>query len=108
LAAYSPRSGTLEAKEFEDTVPAPVKKERLISVEKLQEEIVSAINAKLIGTDIEILVEGNKGGKWYGRTRTDKLVFFKHIDDCAGRLVKVRITKAGAWSLQGDIIGEGN
>jgi tRNA-2-methylthio-N6-dimethylallyladenosine synthase len=46
-------------------------------------------------------VEGKKKGKWYGRTRTDKLVFFESHADCLGRLVNVEIKKTSPWSLQG-------
>ena len=103
VAIYSPRQGTLAAKEYPDIVPADEKKARLVAIEKLQEEVVSAINARLVGTAVEVLVEGNKKGKWYGRTRTDKLVFFRDAADWQGKTVMVKVTRAGAWSLQGDV-----
>jgi len=108
VATYSPRSGTLASKEYKDTVPAAVKKERLVAVEKLQESVVTTINAGLVGNTLEVLVEGNKKGKWYGRTRTDKIVFFSDGDNWHGKLASVRITKAGAWSLQGEVFNAGN
>ena len=41
-------------------------------------------------------------GKWRGRTRTNKLVFFGMDDtDWTGRLVRVRIDRTGPWSMQG-------
>ncbi len=76
IAAYSPRSGTIAARELADDVPAEVKKKRLEQAEKLQEEIQTEINTGLLGQTVEILVEGRQKGKWYGRTRTDKLAFF--------------------------------
>ena len=48
-----------------------------------------------------VLVEGKKGTRWQGRTRTDRLVFFDSIDDCRGKLVKVKITHTSPWSLRG-------
>jgi tRNA-2-methylthio-N6-dimethylallyladenosine synthase len=102
IAAYSPRTGTAAA-ELEDNIPLVEKKERLDIIEKLQEEISTEINARLRGETIEILVEGRKRGKWYGRTRTDKLVFFRSDSDCAGQLVKVRIEKTSPWALQGTV-----
>jgi tRNA-2-methylthio-N6-dimethylallyladenosine synthase len=47
-----------------------------------------------------MLVEGRKGGKWCGRTRSNKLVFFESADDCLGRLVDVTIVKTSPWALQ--------
>jgi tRNA-2-methylthio-N6-dimethylallyladenosine synthase len=101
IAAYSPRAGTKAAREFEDDVPAEVKKQRLNEVEQLQENIAAAINARLLGETAEILVEGKAKGKWYGRTRTDKLVFFKEECDRLGQLVSVKIEKTSPWALQG-------
>ncbi len=102
-AVYSPRNGTTAAKELEDNVPAAEKKRRLRAIEELQEKISSEINSRLLGRAVEILVEGKKKGKWQGRTRSDKLVFFRDNEDRLGQLVNIRITGTGAWSLRGDI-----
>jgi len=56
-----------------------------------------------MGSTVEVLVEGRKKGKWWGRTRTDKLVFFTDNVDRLGKLIDVRIESASAWSLQGEI-----
>ena len=101
VAAYSPRPGTIAAKEFEDNVPPEEKKRRLDRVEQLQESIASAINSRLTGQTVEVLVEGKKGGKWWGRTRSDKLVFFGDEADREGHLIPINIEKASPWSLQG-------
>jgi tRNA-2-methylthio-N6-dimethylallyladenosine synthase len=101
VAAYSPRSGTAAARELEDDVPASEKKRRLDMVERLQESIATEINAGLLGKTVEVLVEGRKGGKWQGRTRTDKLVFFKDRENRRGQLVPLRIEQTSPWSLQG-------
>jgi len=103
VAAYSPRPGTIAARELEDDVPPDEKKERLRQVEVLQERIATEINAQLSGQTVETLVEGKNKGKWQGRTRTDKLVFFSSNDDQLGQLVNVRIDKTSPWSLQGKI-----
>ncbi len=102
-AVYSPRKGTTAAHELEDNVPAAEKKRRLRAIEELQEKISSEINSGLLGRAVEVLVEGRKKGKWQGRTRSDKLVFFRDSEDRLGQLVNIRITGTGAWSLQGDI-----
>jgi tRNA-2-methylthio-N6-dimethylallyladenosine synthase len=101
IAAYSARTGTIASREYEDNVPPEVKKERVAIVEKLQGEIASEINAALMGKTIEVLVEGKKKGKWHGRSRSGKLVFFDDKQDLLGQVVRIKIEKTSPWSLQG-------
>lgn len=106
-AAYSPRPGTIADRTLPDDVPAEEKQRRMQELDALQEGIGREINGGLVGRTVETLVEGRKGGKWRGRTRTDKLVFFGDTDgaagDCRGQLVAVEVTQAGAWSLVGEV-----
>ena len=108
-AAYSTRPGTIADRTLPDDVPAEEKQRRLQELDALQESIARETNAALVGSTVETLVEGRKGGKWRGRTRTDKLVFFGDTDgaagDCRGKLVAVAVTQAGAWSLVGEVAG---
>ncbi len=106
VAAYSTREGTIAARTMADDVPAETKKERLAMVEELQEEVATEINARLLGSDVEILVEGRQKSKWRGRTRSDKLVFFGDTENRLGQLVTVRIDKTSPWSLQGKRVSE--
>lgn len=99
-AAYSSREGTAAAK-LPDDVPPQVKKERLAGIEEQQEDIATDINARFMGTAVEVLVEGRQKGKWQGRTRGDKLVFFTGGEQLAGHLVLVLIDHTGPWSLSG-------
>ena len=99
VAAYSPRSGTIAWREYQDDIPAEVKKERLNKIEELQTAMVSEINSQLQGKKVEILVEGRKGGKWFGRTRSNKLVFFEDSGDWLGQLARIQIEKTSPWSL---------
>ena len=103
LAAYSPRPDTIAAREMADDISANEKKRRLTILESLQENIVTEINSKLNGKTVEILVEGKQKGKWYGRTGTDKLVFFQDDANYMGKLVNLRIGHTSPWSLQGTI-----
>ncbi|HLG12435.1 MAG TPA: tRNA (N6-isopentenyl adenosine(37)-C2)-methylthiotransferase MiaB, partial [Dehalococcoidia bacterium] len=100
VAAYSPRPGTIAARKLEDDVPPEVKKARLHAVEELEERISTQLNARLAGTDQDVLVEGKRDGRWFGRTRSNKLVHFAG-ETQVGEVVTVRIEKATAWSLQG-------
>ena len=103
VAAYSPRPGTTACREYQDDVPAEVKKDRLDKIEELQTVVASEINSRLQGKEVEVLVEGRKGGKWFGRTRSNKLVFFEDADDWLGQLVIVQIEKTSPWSLRGQV-----
>jgi len=103
VAAYSSRPGTIAAREFEDNIPSAEKRERLNKIEQFQEEIATEINACLIDKTVEVLVEGKIKGKWQGRTRTGKLVFFNSDNDCLGQLIKIRVNKTSPWSLQGKV-----
>ena len=103
VAAYSPRPGTIASREYRDDVPAEVKKERLHQIEELQTATATEINSQLLGQELEVLVEGTKGGKWFGRTRSNKLVFFEDADDWLGQLAMVDIQKTSPWSLVGQV-----
>jgi tRNA-2-methylthio-N6-dimethylallyladenosine synthase len=106
VAAYSPRPGTIAAREMKDNVPQKEKKERLEIIEHLQEKIVAEINARLLSETVEILVEGKVKNKWQGRTRSAKLVFYSDSGDWLGKLARVKVTKTSPWSLQGELSKE--
>lgn len=100
-AAYSTRPGTIAARLMQDDVPQDEKKRRLKAIEEIQESVAADINAKLLNTTQRILVEGKRRGRWFGRNRNDKLIFFDSPNDRKGEMVDVRIKRAGPWSLQG-------
>ena len=104
-AMYSPRPGTLSAT-WPDDVPPGEKLRRHKALETLQRRIASEINARLVGSEQEILVEHENNGRWGGRTRGNKLVYLTDGAACKGETVRARITDATAWSMLGTrIIG---
>jgi tRNA-2-methylthio-N6-dimethylallyladenosine synthase len=102
IAAYSPRPGT-PAASLKDDVPPAEKERRRRLVEELQQRIASDINHQLLGSTTQVLVEEQRKGRWKGRTRASKLVFFEDHSDWRGRLVPVEITWAGPWSMLGEV-----
>jgi tRNA-2-methylthio-N6-dimethylallyladenosine synthase len=100
VAAYSPRPGTIAHKKMEDDVPADVKQQRLHAIEQLEARISFEINSRFLDTEQEVLVESRREGRWSGRNRLGKLVHFDG-EAQAGDLVRVRIDRTTAWSLQG-------
>ena len=105
IARYSPRPQTLATRRFPDDLTTEEKERRRKALDDLQAEIVGEINGRLLGQVVEVLVEGKdaRKGRWRGRTRTDKLVFFEDEQDWRGELVRVRIAWAGPWSLIGEV-----
>jgi len=109
IARYSPRPQTLADRRFADDVPAEEKERRRKALDELQGEIVGQMNGRLLGETVEVLVEGStqsprkKKDRWWGRTRTDKLVYFEDDGDWRGEIAPVRITWTGPWSLIGTV-----
>ncbi|MCL2739852.1 MAG: tRNA (N6-isopentenyl adenosine(37)-C2)-methylthiotransferase MiaB [Oscillospiraceae bacterium] len=120
---YSKRSGTPAAEMDFALSQEQIKAnfERLLAV---QEKIASEINAKLLGTYQEVLVEGkskNNENMWQGRTDGGKIVNFaagdfvgddgncpaKQRADChpplQGSIVQVYIESTSPWALSGII-----
>jgi tRNA-2-methylthio-N6-dimethylallyladenosine synthase len=81
------------------------KARRLIEVQALQREVTEAVNARLVGTQVELLVEGTSRrseAEFTGRTRTNKIVnFTTDVPPAPGDFVTVEITGAGFLSLHG-------
>jgi tRNA-2-methylthio-N6-dimethylallyladenosine synthase len=101
VAMYSPRPGTVAALEMEDDIPREEKRRRLHEVEALQKRIAADINARYLGRTVDVLVEGTAKGRWYGRTRTNKLVHFSDERALAGEVIDVDITATEPWYLEG-------
>jgi tRNA-2-methylthio-N6-dimethylallyladenosine synthase len=102
VAAYSVRPGTPAAL-LSDNVAPEEKERRRKAIDDLQEGIAGEINAQLVGGTVEVLVEQRRKGRWQGRTRSNKLVFFEDEARWQGELARVRITWAGPWSLIGEM-----
>lgn len=105
---YSPREGTPAAK-MEDNVPHEVKRERLQRLNKLVNDIAAEKMQAFEGQIVDVLVEGeskNNPDILAGYTAKNKLVNFKGPKSTIGRIVKVKITEAKTWSLDGEIVEE--
>jgi tRNA-2-methylthio-N6-dimethylallyladenosine synthase len=103
-AAYSTRPGTIASRTMEDDVPQEDKVRRMNELDQLQENLLREANSMLLGREVEVLVDGYKKGKWQGRTRTDKLVFFPDEGDWLGKTVNVKVQHTSPWALQGTTV----
>lgn len=81
---YSPRPGT-PAAEYERQIPKEVVQERYERLIELQERVCWEENQKLIGTEVELLVQAeggrknNKTNRMTGRARDGRLVHFNPV-----------------------------
>jgi tRNA-2-methylthio-N6-dimethylallyladenosine synthase len=101
IAKFSNRPGTVADKVFDDDVDADEKERRRGALDALQESIRAEIAAEHAGRTFEVLVEGKDRSRWRARTRANKLVFFEDDRDLLGRVLDVRVTWTGPWSLLG-------
>ncbi len=103
---YSKRTGTPAAKAA-DQIPEEIKKERFDRLLDLQNSVSRHINDRLLGKEVEVLVEGlSKSSKttYTGRTRENKIVNFKGNPNLVGSLVRVKIDTVQTWSLLGKLV----
>ena len=104
---YSPRLGT-PAADLEDDVPDDEKMRRNKVLLSDQDRRGLALNSRAIGDAVEVLVQGvsrRNQSRWAGRTRTNKIVVFEPREGlCAGDTVDVRIQRAMAQTLYGNIV----
>ena len=105
-AAYSPRDGT-RAAVMDGQIDNRVKAARLNRINDLQSEIARELNEEYAGRELEVLVDGpapRGEGLLQGRTMSDKVVIIPGSSEDFGRLLRVRVTRAGHWSLEGERI----
>ena len=104
---YNPREETA-ASLMHDDVPAKTKHERLNRLTSVTRAMTAASLRREVGKEQSVLVLGpsrKSPRKWTARTRLNKLVHFERGEsDLSGRLVRVIISSAGSWSLQGELV----
>ena len=106
---YSPRKGT-PAAEMENQIPEAVKSERYGRMLKLQNAISSEKNQPLVGKTVRILSDGvskNNDEVCSGRTEGNKIVFYHGDGSDAGKWLFVKIDRAEAFALYGEVVPDG-
>ncbi len=101
---YSVRKGTVAEKM--EQIPYKVKRERIMRLIALQNEITKEESLSYLNNVYEILVEDVKDNKLCGRTESGRLVSFDGDQSLIGQFVNVKITSAKSASLFGEIINE--
>jgi tRNA-2-methylthio-N6-dimethylallyladenosine synthase len=101
---YSPRRDT-PAADMPDQLPATVKEERNQRLLDLMDEIATRRYRALVGSQMQILVEGpskKNPARMTGRTRCNRIVVFEGSERHRGQLMNVKIVRAGSFTLYGD------
>lgn len=104
IAQYSSRSGTAAYK-LKDDVPKPEKKRREKILTEILKKTALSNNHKYVDEVVEALViEKIKDNYYLAKTRTFKNVRFQHTANLVGRFIKIIITQADVWGLEGILV----
>jgi tRNA-2-methylthio-N6-dimethylallyladenosine synthase len=101
---YSQRRDT-PAAEMPDQVPQKVREDRNRRLLELVNGIAARKYDAFIGRQVQILVEGpsrKNPARYTGRTRCNRIVLFDGGARHQGRLMDVKITRTGSFTLYGD------
>jgi len=101
---YSPRPNTLAEKRLPDDVPEDEKTRRIVALQALQRDIQLAINARLVGRIDDVLVDAasrRRSTELSGRTSSNVVVNLPGDASWIGRVLPVRIERAGPHSVWG-------
>jgi tRNA-2-methylthio-N6-dimethylallyladenosine synthase len=101
---YSPRPNTLADKRMPDDVPEEEKTRRIVALQGLQRDIQVALNETLVGQVVDVLVDSvsrRRSTEVSGRTSTNVVVNLPGEASWIGRVLPVRIERAGPHSVSG-------
>lgn len=104
VGQYSPRPGTVSAK-VKDNVSSETKKIREKILTETTKNYLSQKNQELVGHKLEILIDEEKSGNYFGRTAGYKVVEIKTDQPLEiGQFYEAKIIEAEPWKLAGEII----
>ena len=104
---YSERPGTYASKHLPDDVPEDVKLRRLAEMIELQTRLSAESNARDVGKEFDVLVEGyskRSRQQLFGRTSQNKVVVFDKGQHHIGDTVRVRVTSSSSATLKGEAL----
>lgn len=103
---YSPRPDT-PAFDMPDDVPPEEKTRRFLALERVQKRLQAKDLAGYTGRTVSVLAErrsAKSSSDLTGHSTSHKVVNFPGTDDMLGNIVDVRVTKAKANSLYGEVV----
>ena len=108
--AYSAEEGTWSGDRYADDVPADVKQQRLDRLMELQRQISEELNAAKLGRVFRTIIDREEADAYIGRTQFDspevdpEILIPKTRPLKIGEFYEVRITAAGDYDLEGEVI----
>jgi ribosomal protein S12 methylthiotransferase len=104
---YSREENTAAA-DLPGHLPERTKRERRARVMEVQARVAARRAGAQIGREVEVLIEGRRGGGLVGRMRTQAPEIDGVItlagDAAPGEIARVRVTGAGPYDLRGELI----
>jgi ribosomal protein S12 methylthiotransferase len=94
---------------IEDDVPADEKERRAQEIMEVQQEISYELNQKKVGKTFKTIIDKKEAGRYLGRTEFDsvevdnEVVIHSSKKLRSGEFVKVKITKAYDYDLEGEM-----
>lgn len=104
-AQYSPRSGTLGVKIYEDDISKDEKRDRWDDLQRVMEEIAHRKNQAYMNQELRVFVEKIEHGFAQGTTHELKRARFHSSDESiVGTIQPMKVLKAHTWILEGELI----
>ncbi|MDD3170452.1 MAG: tRNA (N6-isopentenyl adenosine(37)-C2)-methylthiotransferase MiaB [Candidatus Paceibacterota bacterium] len=103
ISQYSPRPQSLCFEEMKDDVPKKEKKAREKTLVRLLNKTALLKNKRFLNETIEVLVMEKNKDYLLGKTRHYKTIRFRGKEDLVGRFAKVKVKKATAMGLEGNL-----
>ena len=100
---YSKRTGTAAAK-LEDNVSIAEKKRREKVLTEMLRQTALEKNKKFVSKETLVLIDENRGNNYFGKNEYYKTVKIKSNKNILGKLIKVKITEARPFILEGELI----
>ena len=101
---YSPRPNTLAEKRMPDDVPEAEKTRRIVELQRVQREIQTSLNERLVGRTIDVLIDAvsrRRDTELSGRTSTNVVVNMPGPASWIGRTIPVCVERSGPHSVWG-------
>jgi len=100
-AQYSPRSGTLGVKLFQDDISKEEKRERWDELQILMEQMSLEKNQAYVGKTVTLLIDRLDHGFAYGNTNEMKLARLKQTPEMkVGSLMNATVKEGKSWVLE--------
>ncbi|MFH1643268.1 MAG: tRNA (adenosine(37)-N6)-dimethylallyltransferase MiaA, partial [Patescibacteria group bacterium] len=103
ILKYSKRPQT-KAKDFEDQIDKKTKEERYRQLTTIVGKAGLKKNLQYEGQVLKILISNERNGFLIGKTRHYKTVKLKGDKSLIGKFIDVKIKKALAWGLRGELV----